>query len=476
LALGLLVLAALAASVALSFGAAGQDVDPPQLYDLSPAEGALVTRPIDAVDGLLRFTVTVRASDAVSGVNLSTVAWTLDPPYESVSDYAANLDTNPLNATAWELNLTFTLPDGRYRLLWRVADYDGNPAEASTNFVVDVSAPLIEVTAPDVTTSLTVTVRFDIRDATTGVNASSVAVRYRTNCNPVWRNATFQRTALPTRVVGEAQVPVCVGFTGANYLQIGAMDNAGYPAWSPVRTLIVDVRPPEFWGFDPPPFVTVGAGNASVRVTIFDNGSGVNASSVEGQVSYNGGISWSPWLPAEVNASDGGRVTVVAWLPIVLPDGASVGVRWNATDRAGNGPHASDPVFFRVNGPPFVVSIEPAEGSLFKQYESVRFSAEFADPDADFVRATFTSDLDGYLGPADGVRRSLSVGLHNLTLTADDGHGHVVHYNYTVEVVRRPPPDPRPLIGPLLVVALMALGAWWALAPGQRRRRDDDKF
>lgn len=463
-------------TVLIASAVAAQDTEPPIITAFDPAEGALVTRALNDADGRVTFVASARTTDSGSGVNQSDASWSLEPSYESVSDFASYFVLASLGGPDWLVTLQLTVPDGPYRLTLRVADYDGNGAQASVNFTVDASEPTIAVIAPAQTANLTVVVRFDIRDAVTGVDPDSIQVRYRTNCAGVWKNASFQRTALPARVVGEALVPLCAGFYGTNSVQVGAADFAGYMAWSPLWTIIVDAQPPVFVDFDPAPFVTITERFVPVRALVRDNTSGVDTTAIFAQVTYNGGISWSNWTPANVTPGPATRMEVWASLFVPLPDGAHVGIRWKASDGAGNGPRESDAVFFYVNGPPFLVSVEPVENSVFKQYESVRFDAEFADPDADTVRATYSSDIDGYLGTADGSRRSLTVGVHNLTLTADDGHGHAVRYSYTVEVVPRPPPDPRPLLVPIIVVATAALAAWWALSPEVRRREDDDKF
>jgi hypothetical protein len=460
----------------LADAVAAQDAEPPTISAFDPAEGALVTRPLEAADGRVTFVASARAADLGAGINQSDASWSLEPAYDSVSDFASYFVLTSLGGPDWLVTLQLTVPDGAYRLTFRVADYDGNTADASVNFTVDASEPTIAVIAPAQTANLTAVVRFDIRDSVSGVDPDSIQVRYRTNCAGVWKNASFQRTALAARVVGEALIPVCAGFYGTNSVQVGAADFAGYMAWSPLWTIIVDAQPPAFVDFDPAAFTTITERTVPIRALVHDNTSGVDTATIFGQVSYNGGITWGNWTAAEVTPGQDIRLEAWASLFVPLPDGAHVGVRWRASDAAGNGPVESQAVFFYVNGPPFLVSVEPAENSVFKQYESVRFTAEFADPDADTVRATYSSDIDGYLGTADGSRRSLTVGVHNLTLTADDGHGHAVRYNYTIEVVPRPPADPRPLLVPLIVIASAALAAWWALSPEARRREDDDKF
>jgi hypothetical protein len=84
-----------------------------------------------------------------------------------------------------------------------------------------------------------------------------------------------------------------------------------------------------------------------------------------------------------------------------------------------------------------------------------------------------SSDIDGPLGRADGRPVRLSMGTHNLTVSLDDGHGHVVRYLYQVQVIPRPPPDPRPLWFSLILAGLMV---WAAYAAYTREEREFEKI
>jgi parallel beta-helix repeat protein len=78
-----------------------------------------------------------------------------------------------------------------------------------------------------------------------------------------------------------------------------------------------------------------------------------------------------------------------------------------------------------VNDPPGIVHIlEPAEGSYYKETETVNFMGQCHDPDVpygDFLTFKWSSDLDGMLGIGENLSDiKLSKGIHMITLEVSD--------------------------------------------------------
>ena len=436
--------------------AAASDTTAPSITDLRPEEGAFVNASALGPGGLARpFIHATIADDSVpESLNVTAqVLWVADLSTAAL----LTAELSPSRPGALEVGAFAALKDGEYRLVVEAVDSAGNPARAEHNFTVDTKAPRLTASAPAVSPDAAATLLVDARDEGSGL-ALPLTVSYRSACASTWSPVTLEVTPLPGRAVGQASLALCEGTN--NQFSVTARDRAGNTAQVLQRKIAYDTHAPGFTSFSPGPFERVDDTHPTLEVWVTDNAVGVNRSSVEAQVSTDGGTTWGPWRPATVG-SNGSYVR--ASLRANFTAGATGAVRWRASDLAGNGPSESSSQYFYLNGPPFVVHFEPAEGAQIFENSTVRLVAEFADPDADFVEATVYSDIDGPLGRADGRRVQLSPGVHTLTLQGDDGHGHVVTYAYQVEVVSRLPPDLRPLILTLVIAGSMvwaAFAAW----------------
>jgi len=390
-------------------------------------------------------------------INSSTGGAPLDPPGFTV------LSTGPGNATAYA---AVRLPEGRYSVEWCAERPSNASVCVSSGFLVDSTPPSGELTAPSLSNQTTVAVRVDASDGGSGPSPSPIAFVYRSACVGSYVPGQMTETRLPGRVVAEISLELC---PGANVVQATVVDEAGNAWFSGVRTLSVDTRPPTFTGFSPGAFDTVPGGVTTLTASIEDDVSGVNFSSIEAQVSADGAITWGPWLsPKITNLS----ILVLATFTANTSDGSLFAVRWRASDNAGNGPNTTTAHFFRVNGEPFLVRVEPPEGGVYFEHTAVAFRAEWADPDGDPVVTIWSSDLVGEFGrvvpfnstdygPPPGVRKALPLGVHNITVVGDDQHGHRVSYIYQIEIVKRPPPDLRLFAGVIAVFGSMVLAVWY---------------
>ncbi len=461
----LVVLAALGAAL-LAAGAAGAlDTAPPYVGGFSPQEGGFVNAGSLDPGGLARVELTAQffdADSALSPSNTRIAVWSVGAGrYEVPEQTSAQQISSPSSASAFAL---FLLPDGLYRSEMWARDDAGNEMTRSSTFVVDTTPPDIQVAAPALTNESTVRVRLDATDGLSGVSLPAI-LSYKGDCSYNWATTVFEVTQLPGRVVGVSSFTLCVGST--NQFTAAVTDRAGNTAQASQTGIIYDRGGPTFSGFEPDSFDRLDGPQVEVSVRISDDASGVNESRVEIRLSEDGGRAWGDWGPARA-VRQGGMVWANATFEVA--DGATAAIEWRAWDNAGNGPSKSRTEFFYVNGPPFVESFEPAEGAVIQQYSEVRLFARFADPDADTVDASFRSDIDGPLGRADGTRAQLSLGVHNLTLTAIDGHGHTVSYTYQVQVVVRPPPDPRPM----LFTAVLAGAMLWAVYAAYSKEEEQD--
>ncbi len=443
-------LAAAGAALALCTPAAAADTTPPFLESVQPADGSFVNSTMRVGPGtadVLLSAVFQDAASAIDAANITVAAWSFsEGRFAGSPTFTAGEYGDPSRAL---LIGSVELTEGDYRLDLSARDVFGNALNASTTFTVDVTPPQVEVAAPELTNQSQLTIRMDARDGQSGM-AEPALLSYRSGCSYTMSSKAFQVVALPGRLVGEASMELCVG--SDNRFTVVVTDRAGNTARFERTSITYDGGPPTFSDFTPTSFTRVDGPRVSVTASVADDAVGVNRSRVQAQVSRDGGLTWGNWTNSStVFTGPGVRATVI----FTISSGATVGIRWRAWDLAGNGPSESPVEYFYVNGAPFVVTLEPAEGAVVTQFTAVRLYAEFADPDADRVTASFRSDIDGPLGAADGRRVQLSVGVHNLTLTASDGHGHVVTYTYQIQIILRPPPDPRPLMLTAILAGIM---------------------
>jgi hypothetical protein len=103
-----------------------------------------------------------------------------------------------------------------------------------------------------------------------------------------------------------------------------------------------------------------------VGITISDNTSGVNASTIKYSISTDAGNYWGPWKSLE-GFQNGNNVDVK--LNLTFPNGTGNRIRWRAYDIAGNGPTYSDEYIINVNIPttlviPVIKLVSPLNNSI----------------------------------------------------------------------------------------------------------------
>jgi len=457
------------AAAALFAAAAPAAADAPAVVIEGPEDGALFNTSgtmEHAAHAMVGATAAVTDADApASELNVS---FALEPPLAAAAPGGNfSLVLTPIGSNAVRARLEVWLPEGTYTLTWTAVDAGGNTTTASSSFAVDLQGPRVAVTAPALSSTPDVWVTIDVVDGVSGVDPADVRVLFRSACNATWGDVPASLVALGGHVVGEAHLDLCTGRD--NVLQVFAHDRAGHGNSTGLLSITHDPDPPAVSAHQPAPFATADGPLVVVSALIQDAVAGTNASAIEYQVSADGGLTWGPWSRPAVRAFG---ASLEATAEVSLAPGAAAAVRWRAYDWAGNGPGEQRVVHFTVNGPPFLISFTPEEGDEIIEGREITFSARFADPDADFVRTSFYSDLDGYLGElsgrheidtaGDSFARQLTRGVHNITVVGEDGHGNRAVYTYPVAVIARPPPDLRPFVAiPLMGVAMVA-AAWLA--------------
>ncbi len=128
------------------------------------------------------------------------------------------------------------------------------------------------------------------------------------------------------------------GYT--NFIKWRAKDSVGNgPTESEPYRILVDTQPINFSNPIPTPDFESSTGLIKVGITISDDTSGVNASTIKYSVSINYGQTWSYWKTVD-GFENGNTIDVI--LNLTLPNGTGNKIKWRAYDVAGNGPTYSD--------------------------------------------------------------------------------------------------------------------------------------
>jgi hypothetical protein len=133
--------------------------------------------------------------------------------------------------------------------------------------------------------------------------------------------------------------------------------------------------------------------------------------------------------------------------------------RVSASDGIHTSVDQSDGIFFIPNHPPTGEILAPGTDTIIASDQTITFQAQVYDDDLgalDEDNLQWQSDRDGYLGNGSVLSiASLSQGLHEINLVADDGQGQTIVDQVIVTVVSTPndlPPQPNALVaGPDLV-------------------------
>jgi hypothetical protein len=164
-----------------------------------------------------------------------------------------------------------------------------------------------------------------------------------------------------------------------NYIKWSASDSLGNgPTESEGYRILVDTQP-LFYSDPLPNSADISDHeNVSVGITISDNTSGINISSIKYSYSINSGITWSSWMPLvdvnNVNITlndeiNGTEINVV--FNQIFPNGTGNRICWRAYDVAGNGPTESGIYTIIVDIPegpelPMVQLLTPDNNSKIK--------------------------------------------------------------------------------------------------------------
>jgi hypothetical protein len=151
-----------------------------------------------------------------------------------------------------------------------------------------------------------------------------------------------------------------------NFIKWCAKDNLGNgPAESKPYRILVDTKPVFFSNPVPLPTQESLTGEVEVGITISDNTSGVNSSTIKYSISTDASNYWSSWKSVDGYQNE---KSIDVKQNLTFPNGTDNRIRWRAYDVAGNGPAYSDEYVINVDIPtppviPEIKLISPANNS-----------------------------------------------------------------------------------------------------------------
>ncbi|WP_455392090.1 hypothetical protein [[Eubacterium] cellulosolvens] len=222
----------------------------------------------------------------------------------------------------------------------------------------------------------------------------------------------------------------------SNYIKWRAKDQANNLVTSDSYQVNVDLDEVFFLNPEPKEDITYNELELRCKITVVDiGGSGVNPEKVEYRYSGTGLAGFREWTSEEITP-DKADDKLFFFVDVQFNPGNQNKLQWRAMDNAGNGPTESKIFNITINSPPVVVIDEPKESGSYGSDSNIFFSANSTfDPDPDdMLSYEWSSNISKYLGNTKAFYHTLPAGVHKITLTVADNHGHSVAVDKVITV------------------------------------------
>jgi hypothetical protein len=375
-----------------------------------------------------------------SGIDVSTVQYRLS--LNNLSEYTYWRDWDEegmLDAKTIDTEVTAQMEETRYNFIqWRAMDIAGNGYTSSPHLRVMVD--ITPVWFSDLTPGEEVyqtryrvecsAIAYDERGGS-GIDPSSLEFRVWLNdgAHSPWSpiDAESGPFALPFSI--SVELPEGTD----NRVQFRGSDLAGNgPTLSEEFILMVDPTPPSIELKDPVPSLRLVEGSVRLIVSVSDNTSGVDPSTIQARYRPPGAEEWTEWYQMEWTHK---ATTFEAERMLEFQPGDGNLVQVRAFDNASN-MGVTDVFSYWVNRPPQAILLSPANGSSFHDEELVLFSSTgSSDPDGDAIEIHWSlqdgSEL-GFDGPK--IERRLEPGTYVVVLSVVDEYGALDTVTITIDV------------------------------------------
>ena len=348
-----------------------------------------------------------------------------------------------------EAEYFFTEGEENY-IKWRAKDISGNGYVESfpVNIKVDVTPVKFakEITPAEnwydtreITTMITISDqgigvdldRLDARISTTGSGASDFGE---------WMGIDAEN--ITELNAGEYEIKVTYTYDEGkdNHIMFRGTDLVGNSyTVSGKFNLKIDTSPVYFGSFSPDNDTYSDEREVECFMEIFDDGSGVDAASVEYSVAAGGSgeDDFGPWKKAP-NVVPGNPAQVL--MAVEFEWGRENYIRWRAGDILSTGLAVSSPYRIWVNSEPVAVISYPVPGDELWHDEVITFDGgNSTDQDGDGLYFFWSSNVTANrtLGSGTAIARKLAPGWHSITLYVTDRHGYNVTDKIIIEVKER---------------------------------------
>lgn len=316
--------------------------------------------------------------------------------------------------------------------IWSV-DIAGNIGNSAfKNIFVDLEKSVFSKFEPDNTDWLRsrafkCTIQIDDAD---GVGIDTTSLRYRLSTKGqsgygIWYSVSTVEELGVNKLRASVEISGDLEEGDDNYIMFRASDLAGNEIRSSEYNLKLDISELLFQNELPASLEKQPDGNVVFGITITDEISGVDITSIQYKVSTTGKGRYGDWTNNDMYPiidNTGALEGVRYRADLILGPGKENYIKWRAKDIAGNGYTESDDFQIWVNSAPVPVIDSPAESGKFKHEKSVTFSAvSTTDPDNETLRYSWRSSVNGELSSMKEFTTSkLSPGVHEITLEVSD--------------------------------------------------------
>ncbi len=331
---------------------------------------------------------------------------------------------------------------------WRAKDLSGNGYVESlpTNIKVDTTSVSFEdVISPndewydhsDITTKIR------ISDTGSGVDPASIQVR-RSVTGPggfgPWKNVPAENVTEVKDGKFEITVTQYYEEGKSNYIMFRGRDLVGNSyGVSKAFNLKIDTSPVYFRGFFPDELSYSNEKKVECSVSIMDDGTGVDTSSVEYSVSTDGPAEEKYGRWNTVTSVFPGNPTLVV-LEVEFEWGMNNYIRFRADDVIGTGINTSAGYVVWVNSEPVPEISSPLNGEEYSEGSEIQFNASLSwDADGDELTYYWTSNVSANTSLGYGSHFSTRPvpGKHAITLHVSDGHGYNVSKKLLLTIKER---------------------------------------
>ena len=332
---------------------------------------------------------------------------------------------------------------------WRARDVSDNDLVESTP--TNVKIDITPVSFGDEITPFRewydneeITSRITVTDEGSGVDRNSLAARISTSGpGGFGRWMAIPGENISVRGTGEYEITVTYRYREGidNFIIFRGTDMVGNSfSVSDKFNLKIDTTSIYFGDFTPDETSASDELEVECFISILDDGSGVDPTSVEYSVSTEGPRedSFGPWKKAE-NVVAGNPTQVLIY--IEFDWGRDNYVRWRANDKLDTGYNTSLSYRIWVNSEPLAVIASPHDDAFFYSDEEIVLNGSGSlDLDGDNLSYFWSSNIaaNRSLGNGPEIIARLAVGNHTITLFVSDGNGYNVSDSIKVNVGERP--------------------------------------